>query len=148
MPLTTTAPIARLQKSRLYVGLSLLSTVIVLVGFWSSYYGLLLRNAAVDRPVIVHIHAAVFSGWLVLFITQAVLAAMGRVRAHLRLGRIGAWYGGALIVVGVYTAVVRSAAQPDGQKEILLWVTLVDMAIAATTQWTEITARMVALIAG
>ena len=60
MPFTATMPIARLQKSRLYVGLSLLSTVIVLVGFWSSYYGLLLRNAAVDRPVIVHIHAALF----------------------------------------------------------------------------------------
>ena len=34
-----------------------------------------------------------------------------------------------MILVGVYTAVVRTAAQPDGQREILLWVTMVDMAI-------------------
>jgi hypothetical protein len=129
MALTATVPIARRRKSFLHVGLSLLTAAIVLVGFWPEYYGSLLRNAAVDRPVVVHAHAVVFSGWLVLFVTQAVLAATGRIREHLRFGRIGAWYGAGLIVVGVYTAVVRSAVQPVGQREILLWVTLVDMAV-------------------
>jgi len=129
MTLTATVPIARRRKSLLHVGLSLLTAVIVLAGFWPSYYGLLLRNMPVDRPIIVHAHAVVFTGWLVLFLAQALLAATGRIHAHLLLGRIGAWYGAGLIALGVYTAVVRSAAQPVGGQEILLLVTLLDMMI-------------------
>ena len=128
MALAATVPIARRQKSWLHVGLSLLAAAIVLAGFWPDYYGSLFRNLPVDRPVIIHAHAAIFTGWLALFTTQAFLAATGRIRAHLRLGRIGAWYGGVLIVVGVYTALVRSAAQPGGEREVLLLVTLLDMA--------------------
>lgn len=129
MTLTATVPIARRRKSLLHVGLSLLTVVIVLVGFWPTYYGSLLRNVSIHRPIVVHVHALVFTGWLALFVAQTALAATGRIHAHLRLGRIGAWYGGVLIAVGVYTALVRSAAQPAGEREILLWVTLIDMAI-------------------
>ena len=128
MALAGTVPITR-QRSFLHVGLSLLAAAIVLAGFWPGYYGSLLGSVPVDRPAIVHVHATIFTGWLALFTTQALLAATGRIRAHLRLGRIGAWYGGVLIVVGVYTALVRSAAQPAGEQEDLLLVTMLDMAM-------------------
>ena len=129
MASTTAVPYAARRKSVLHLGLSVLVAAIVLIGFWPGYYGSLAAGISVDRPVVVHVHAVVFTGWLVLYTAQATLAARGRIREHLRLGRIGGWYGGVLIAVGVYTAVVRSAAQPAGEREVLLWVTLLDMTL-------------------
>lgn len=124
-----TIPAVRRTRSRLYVGLGFLIAAIVVVGFWPGYYRALLSRAPLGRPPVIHVHAAVFTGWLVLFAVQVGLAATGCIRAHLRLGQIGAWYGAGLIAVGLYTAVVRSAVLPVGERELLLWVTLVDMAV-------------------
>ena len=54
-------------------------------------------------------HAAVYVGWLAIFVTQTVLAATGRVAAHMQLGRFAIGYGVLLIVVGVLTAFARFA---------------------------------------
>jgi len=70
----------------------------------------------------------VFTGWLALFSGQAMFAANGRLRWHLRLGRIGIAYGVLLVIVGLTTGVLRSAALPrGGQAEGLLYVAFVDM---------------------
>ena len=58
----------------------------------------------------IHIHAAVYSGWPALFIAQAAFAATGRVALHLRLGKIGMWYGLVVILVGV--AILLGADSP------------------------------------
>jgi hypothetical protein len=106
---TTTAAIPRsASPRRLYVGLAILATAIAFVGFWPAYFGPLLAGT-VDKTLIVHIHAAVYVGWLAIFITQAVLAATGRVAAHVKLGRFAIGYGVLLIVVGLVTAFARFA---------------------------------------
>lgn len=43
---------------RLYVSVAVLAAAIALVGFWPSYFGPLLART-VDKPVILHFHAAV-----------------------------------------------------------------------------------------
>jgi len=79
------------------------------------------------QPPLIHVHAIVFTGWLALFSAQAVFAANGRLRWHLRLGRIGIAYGVLLVIVGLTTGVLRSAAQPrGGQAEGLLYVASVE----------------------
>ena len=82
--------------------------LIAIVGFWPSYFGPLLLGT-IAQPLLIHLHATVFAGWLVLFLTQAVLAASGRVAWHLRLGRIGIGYGVLVIIVGLFTGISRSA---------------------------------------
>ena len=65
-------PITRARtKTTFYVALSIFMVGIVFAGFWPSYYGPLMRGDA-DRPVVVHIHGAVFIGWMALVVAQLV----------------------------------------------------------------------------
>lgn len=90
-------------RRKLYINLSLLSALIVFVGFWPSYFGPLLAGSA-EHPLIIHFHAAVFTGWLLVFIAQSVFAAVGRIDLHRKLGNFMIGYGVLLIVVGWTTA--------------------------------------------
>lgn len=109
-------------------------TLIVLVGFWPSYFGPLVR-LSVERSAVIHFHAVVYMGWLALFITQAWLAATGRIAAHRRLGRVGIGYGVVVIVVGVATTLHQFAGriEANGLDASLAYPTwpLIDMAIFA-----------------
>ena len=93
-----------LPQRRIFVPLALFITLIAFVGFWPTYFGMLLAGT-VSAPLIIHIHAAVFVLWLALFIAQAVLAATGRRALHIRLGPWIMAYGVLLIVVALSTAV-------------------------------------------
>lgn len=105
--------------------------VMVVVGFWPTYYGPLARRTLTQTPLI-HLHAIVFTGWLALFGAQAVFAATGRLRWHMRLGRLGIAYGVGLIILGLTTGIVRATALPrGGQAEGLLYVISVDMLVFA-----------------
>ena len=116
----------------LYVGLSALIATIAIVGFWATYFGPLVRGTP-NQPLLLHLHAAVFVGWLVLLLTQTLLAASGRVKAHFAVGRVGVWYGAGLVLMGVWTAVSRAAfhMRTGGPGAELLYVALLDMAIFA-----------------
>lgn len=101
--------------------------LIAVVGFWRLYFGPLVVGT-LDQPLLIHIHAAVFTGWLVLFSLQAAFAATRRVQWHLWLGKIGIGYGGLLVVVGLITGIVRASERPlGGTAERLLFVSFADM---------------------
>src|SRR5678816_853054 len=55
-------------------------------------------------PLIVHVHGAVFVGWLVLLTTQVLLIRGGRFAIHRRLGLAGAGLAAVMIVLGPATA--------------------------------------------
>lgn len=118
------------RRGSIYTGLGLFMSVIALAGFWRTYYGPLLGGTLV-QPLVIHVHAVVFTGWLALFVTQSVLVARNERRWHVRLGRIGLWYGILLITVGLFTGVVRSAALPPGRAEGLLFAAVTDMLVFA-----------------
>jgi hypothetical protein len=94
-------PIA--ASHRFYIGISLLIAVIAAMGFWRTYFGPLLAGI-VDAPTVIHVHAAVYSGWVALFAVQVMFAATGQLALHKKLGAVGIWYGIALIAVGLITA--------------------------------------------
>jgi len=95
------APTARRRARRkFYVGVAVLMTVLVGIGFWPSYYGPLVRGVA-EVPAFLHIHGIIYIGWMALLIVQAVLAATGRIRAHRSLGNVGIGYGVVVWVVGL-----------------------------------------------
>ena len=107
--MVATAALARPTTRRgLYIGLAAVAIAIAAVGFWPTYFGPLAAGT-VDTTPIVHLHAAVYVGWLAIFLAQTVLAATGRVAAHMKLGRIAIGYGVLVIVVGVLTAFARFA---------------------------------------
>lgn len=74
-----------------YSGMAAAILAGVFVGFAPSYYlkGTF-RPALPPLSPLVHLHGAAFTCWVLLFVTQAVLVARGRVEVHRRLGVAGA----------------------------------------------------------
>lgn len=87
-----------------YVFEAVLMSAIVIAGFWPYYAGLPRANA--PRHWIVHVHGALFTGWLVLLISQVALVYGRQVRMHRRLGMVAATYALALIVIGIAVMIV------------------------------------------
>jgi len=99
-----------------YWAITLLIAGIVAWGFWKTYYSQAL--ARTDLPTIVHVHATVFSLWVLVLVAQAAVVVAGNVRLHKRLGTIGMVYGalvfgvGLLVSVGAPVLRVRAAFYP------------------------------------
>jgi len=91
------------RMTRIYLPSACIAALIAIVGFWPTYFGPLVGGASAALPII-HLHAAVFVGWLALVILQAVLAATGNLALHTKIGQVGFAYGVALILVGITTA--------------------------------------------
>jgi hypothetical protein len=121
--------------------------LIVFAGFSSSYYlrfldtGPQVTFSGQPFTKLVHLHGALFTAWVLLFVVQTALVAGRRVNVHRRLGAAGAALAAAMIVVGLVTA--RAAAQrgaaPPGMNplsflaipffDILLFATFVTTAL-------------------
>jgi hypothetical protein len=99
-----------MASNRFYIGLSLLVTAIAFVGFWPTYFGPLLAGT-VDKLPVIHVHAAVYVGWLAIFISQAAFAATRRMDLHVRLGNVAIGYGVLVIVMGVTVAISMFAVR-------------------------------------
>jgi len=129
---TTATLVPTAAPRRLYVGLALLAIAVAAVGFWPTYFGQLLAGT-VDKPVFIHFHAAIYVGWLALFLTQATLAATGRVAAHMKLGRIAIGYGVLVIIAGLVAGfgmfALRVRAGSIGEAQGRLLGPLVDMSV-------------------
>lgn len=96
---------------RIYLPAALACLVIALLGFWPRYFGPLILKGDLHPVPIIHLHAFVFTGWLILFITQAWLAASGRIATHMKIGRYLIWWGALILIVGWATAFDRFGAR-------------------------------------
>lgn len=65
-------------------------------------------------PIYVHVHAVLFMGWVLLFVTQVSLAATGTLTLHRKLGWIAVGWAAAMVIVGSLTTVwtVQRASVP------------------------------------
>src|SRR5688572_16576203 len=97
---TVATPVRVRTKTSFYVGLAFFMVAIVLIGFWPSYYGQLLGGIP-DRPLLLHAHGAIFTGWMALLVTQVILAWSGKVQMHRRIGRWGIAYGFLVLAIGI-----------------------------------------------
>lgn len=75
-------------------------TILVLTGFWASYFGQLFAGLPV-RHWVIHLHAVVFTGWLALLLVQASLVASGNTKLHRKLGVAGGIYGILILLLGL-----------------------------------------------
>src|SRR5690242_20070997 len=74
-----------------YMLLSLIVAVVVVAGF-SKTVGPGLIHATPARPILLWLHGAAFSAWVVFFILQSGLVRIRKVSWHRTLG----WFGAAL----------------------------------------------------
>ena len=98
--LTQPAPRSARSHLRPYLPVAVLAIVIAIVGFWANYYGRIFTGT-VTTPPIIQFHAAIFLGWLLLLVTQATLAARGRMALHMKVGKLVFAYGVLVAMVGI-----------------------------------------------
>jgi len=86
-----------------FVAAALAMSTVVLVGFGS--WGLRGMVNYAMLPVLVHVHALAFAGWMLVYLVQSVLAARGSMTQHRLLG----WCGAGLAVVIIVRRSLRRA---------------------------------------
>src|SRR5437870_5878927 len=86
-----------------FSGMAVLILGTVFLGFARSYYLAGVFKAPLPN-LIVHIHGAVFSSWILLLIAQTSLVAAGRVGVHRRLGPSGFGLACLVVMPGVLVA--------------------------------------------
>jgi hypothetical protein len=123
-------------KPYFYFFMSLLIAVVVVYGF-SFTVDKNLIHPALPRPLLLYIHAAVFTGWLIFFILQTALVRTRNVSVHRRIGLFGAAMGAAMVVLGVSTAIVMARFHliqlHESDAEAGLMIPLFDMLCFGTT---------------
>lgn len=99
------------RDDRFFVVSAFVMAVVIISGF--SMQAVLGRSSFV-APLIVHVHAVVFMGWVALYVTQALLAARGARALHRRLGWIATGWMAAMVILGIAltVAMVRRGHTP------------------------------------
>jgi hypothetical protein len=119
-----------------YSGMAIVMALTVLGGFAPTYYMRFFSDApwatlsGVPFTRLVHLHGALFTTWVGLFVVQTTLVAGRRVSLHRRLGVAGAVIAAAMVLVGTLTAIVQATrgAAPAGVDPLsFLAVPLFDM---------------------
>jgi hypothetical protein len=91
-----------------FLGMAVIATTAVFVGFARTYFLAGLFQAPLPN-VLIHIHGAVFTLWIILFISQIGLVADRRVPLHRRVGRYGFALAVVMVILGVAAASDRLA---------------------------------------
>ena len=95
---------ARRQTDRVFfTGMAVLLAIAVLIGFSPSYF---LRSATLPALTpLYHLHGALFTAWMALFITQTSLVAGYRTDVHRRLGVAGVVLAACVFVAGIAVSI-------------------------------------------
>jgi hypothetical protein len=113
-------PQALLLRGRyFYVGLGLILALIIFVGFTRTYWARMAGGTLDVHPAI-HLHAALFFLWTLLFVAQGVLAARGRIDLHREVGLFGIALAGAMVVSGVLAMIVTVHEGLGTPREIIV----------------------------
>jgi hypothetical protein len=121
--MTTTSPAVRrstqaafqsLPSDHLFFSATAVAAAIVIVAGFANTYGTKLASGNQALPAIIHLHAAVFSLWLAVFVAQTVLVLRGRIAMHRTLGPWAVALAGVMLVVGAATAVTVTRAGSRG----------------------------------
>jgi hypothetical protein len=86
-----------------FVGMAGVSLIVVLAGFARTYFLAGVFLAPLPN-LLIHIHGAVFTLWIVLFASQIGFVAGRRLTLHRRIGLLGFGLAAVMIVLGVLAA--------------------------------------------
>jgi hypothetical protein len=113
--------------------MALLMAATVFAGFAPSYYLAGMFHAPLPSLTI-HLHGAIFTGWILLLITQTSLVSARRVDIHRRLGIAGFLWACLMVVIGVLAAtdsLVRAAGPAGRDPKFFYIIPLTDMLVFA-----------------
>lgn len=121
-----------------YGGMAVALALTVFAGFAATYYFPLVAGrpkvtlSGAPFSTLVHVHAVLFTSWVVLFIVQTALVASRRVAVHRRMGVAGSILAGTMVVVGTILAIDaagRGAAPPGMDPLAFMAIPIFDMVL-------------------
>src|SRR5580698_11250218 len=77
----------RAAERSFFAGMAVLLCVVVFIGFSPTYFRAGMLRAPLPSPIL-HVHGAVFTLWMVLFLVQTALISARRVAWHRSLGTV------------------------------------------------------------
>ena len=92
----------------IYVSAGVVVFALVVTGFWRSYFSKIFSLPSEPLTALVHLHGALMTAWITLFVVQVSLVAAGRADLHRRLGVIGFGLLTLIVVVAVPTTIVAT----------------------------------------
>ena len=95
---------ANQRSSTTFLVTAFVTVAIVFIGFLPTYWIPVFTSLEPIRSLL-HMHAALFFGWVVLFLVQSILVRQNRLLAHRRIGKIAAAWAIITITTGVYLAI-------------------------------------------
>jgi hypothetical protein len=90
------------SEERFFFTLACVMAAVLVAGF---SLNLAMGRSSFALPLIYHVHAAVFFGWIALVLTQTWLMASGNAALHKRLGWLSALWVPAMVVLGMVITV-------------------------------------------
>lgn len=117
-----------------FSGMSLLMLLTVFFGFARTYYLAGIFRAPLPN-LIIHIHGAAFTCWILLLVSQTSLVAASRTDIHQKLGIAGMLLGCLMIVLGPLAAtdsLIRGAGPVGRDTKAFYLIPLTDILIFAT----------------
>jgi FtsH-binding integral membrane protein len=117
-----------------FSGMALLLLATVFEGFARTYYLAGVFHAPLPS-LIIHLHGAAFTSWILLLVTQTSLVSAGRVDIHRRLGIGGFLLACLMVILGVMAAtdsLVRNAGPAGRDPRSFFIVPTTDMLVFAT----------------
>jgi len=97
-------PVNRTVERFFYSGMAIVLCICVYIGFSPTYFGAGMLRAPLPSPIL-HIHGAVFTLWMALFLVQSALISAKRVMWHRSLGTIAFCLPPIMVVLGVIAAI-------------------------------------------
>lgn len=91
-----------------------LATIMAIVQVSGFVFNLAMGRSSFSAPLVVHLHAVAFMGWVAIFAIQPWLANAGAMKQHRLLGRVAVVWACVLLVLGVAVtwAIVYSGRTP------------------------------------
>ena len=116
-----------------FFAMALLILATVFLGFAKTYFLAGVFRAPLPN-VVIHMHGAAFTSWMLLLITQISLVSAGRVDLHRKLGVAGFCLACLMVVLGTLAAtnMLARGEPPFADAKAFYAVTLLDMVLFAT----------------
>jgi hypothetical protein len=96
-------PVNRIAERIFFGGMAILLCAIVVYGFSRTYFLAGMMRASLPSPIL-HVHGAVFTLWMVLYLVQTALIPARRVAWHRSLGTVGFCLPPVMIILGTIAA--------------------------------------------
>jgi hypothetical protein len=100
-------PRSRFFDHSFYFVMSLVVAPVVVYGFSRTINAGLIHPPS-PRPLILYLHAAIFSGWVLFFILQSALISARNVKLHRQLGWFGLALGVSIPIIGIATTIAMT----------------------------------------